>query len=333
MTALPGWTAGESPFHRGELAVQDRLGVREQLDARVRRAGIRDYMPDQHRQFFAELPFIVVATVDPRTGAVAASPVVGTPGFVTTPDARTFRVAARPLADSALEESLYAGAWVGVLGIQLPTRRRNRVNGIVVALDGEGFTLAVHQTFGNCAKYIQRRDGFGIAVATDAATRAVHESALLDASSRSMIGLADTLFVASANLDDAAGRARGVDVSHRGGRPGFVRVDDDATLTMPDFVGNSYFNTLGNLLENPKAGLLFIDFGSGDVLQLACDAEILWDDPEVRAFEGAQRLVRFHLHRARRLTAALAIVGAAPEYARELVRTGTWQADLDPAGR
>jgi predicted pyridoxine 5'-phosphate oxidase superfamily flavin-nucleotide-binding protein len=333
MTALPGWTASESPFHRGELAVQDRLGVRDQLDARVRRAGIRDYLTDQHRQFFAQLPFIVVAGVDARTGAVVASPFVGSPGFVTTPDARTLRIAARPLPHSALEDCLYAGASLGVLGIELPTRRRNRVNGVVSAVDGDGFTLAVHQTFGNCAKYIQRRIGFGIFVPADASTRPVHEGNALDAASRSAIEAADTLFVATANLDAAAGRARGVDVSHRGGRPGFVRVDDAATLVMPDFVGNAYFNTLGNLLENPRAGLLFIDFASGDVLQLACDAAIVWDGPEVAAFEGAQRLVRFRVRAVRRLTGALAIVGAAPEYAPELARTGTWREAVDATGR
>ena len=38
-----------------------------------------------------------------------------------------------------------------------------------------------------------------------------------------------------------------MDISHRGGRPGFVRVDGDV-LTIPDFRGNRYFNTLSNLL-------------------------------------------------------------------------------------
>lgn len=322
---MPGWTAAESPFHAGELAVQDRIGVREQLDARVRRAGIRDYMPDQHRRFFSELPFIVVACADADDPQPSASLLVGPPGFVTTPDARTLRITAPLLPGSPLAGRLRVGSFIGALGIELTTRRRNRVNGVVAARDDGALTIAVDQSFGNCAKYIQRREGFSIAAASRASPAAVCEGALLASADRGLIEAADTLFVATANLDPGAGLARGVDVSHRGGRPGFVRVDDERTLTMPEFTGNSYFNTLGNLLENPKATLLFVDFASGDLLHLRCSAEIVWDGAEVRAFEGAQRLVRFGIHGVRRTIGTLTIDGAVPQYAPELARTGTWK--------
>lgn len=321
----PGWTAEESPFHAGELAVQDRVGVRQQLDARVRRAGIRDFMPDQHRRFFGELPFLVVACADAADERPQASLLVGPPGFVSTPDARTVRIAAPLLPGSSLEGRLRAGAFVGVLGIQLATRRRNRVNGIVASCDTDAFTVAVNQTFGNCAKYIQRRESLSIAVRPVIASPDMVDGTRLHSTDRDLIGSADTLFVATANLNAAAGVARGVDVSHRGGRPGFVRIDDDRTLTMPEFIGNSYFNTLGNMLENPRAALLFVDFASGDLLHLACDVEIVWDGPEVRSFEGAQRLVRFSVCSARRTIGTLNIAGAIPDYAPELAYTGTWR--------
>jgi len=122
-----------------------------------------------------------------------------------------------------------------------------------------------------------------------------------------MIRRADTLFIATAYPaapgDDAP--AHGVDVSHRGGKPGFVRADDDRTLTIPDFLGNFFFNTLGNIAINPKAGLLFIDFETGDLLYVACDAGIVWDEAEIEAFEGAQRLLRFHVRELRRVEASL----------------------------
>lgn len=85
----------------------------------------------------------------------------------------------------------------------------------------------------------------------------------------------------------------GVDVSHRGGKPGFVKVENATTLTWPDFVGNSFFNTLGNLTLNPRSGLLFLDFERGDLLYLTGTAEIIWDGAAIANFEGAQRLVRF----------------------------------------
>jgi uncharacterized protein len=324
-TAIPGWTAAESPFHAGELAVQDRIGVREQLDLRVRRAGIRDYMPEQHRRFFGELPFIVVACADAADAQPSVSLLVAPPGFVTAPDAHTLHIAAPLLPGSSIAGRLHVGTFIGALGIQFATRRRNRVNGVVTASEDDALTVAVTQSFGNCAKYIQRREGLSIAATSIAAPAAVCGSTRLAPADRHLIESADTLFIGTANLDPGAGLARGVDVSHRGGRPGFVRVDDDHTLTMPEFVGNSYFNTLGNLVENSKAALLFVDFASGDLLHVECNGEIVWDGAEMRAFEGAQRLVRFRVRHAHRAIGMLTIDGAVPQYAPELGRTGTWK--------
>ena len=126
-----------------------------------------------------------------------------------------------------------------------------------------------------------------------------------------MLERADTLYIASVNPNPADGVASGADVSHRGGRPGFVRVDDNKTITIPDFVGNFMFNTLGNLMVEPRAGLLFADFNTGDLLFAAARAEIIWDGPEVEAFAAAQRLVRFHLTEVIRLPGALAIPSGA----------------------
>ncbi len=111
-----------------------------------------------------------------------------------------------------------------------------------------------------------------------------------------MIAVADTFFVAS-YVDRGSGQ-RQVDVSHRGGRPGFVRVGSDGVLTIPDFAGNQFFNTLGNLLVNPRAGLVFVDFATGDLLQLSGDAQVVLDDPQIAAFEGAERFWRFTPRRA-----------------------------------
>jgi hypothetical protein len=106
-----------------------------------------------------------------------------------------------------------------------------------------------------------------------------------------------------------------------------VRVDDNQTITTPDFVGNFMFNTLGNLMVEPRAGLLFADFNSGNLLFAAARAEIIWDGPEVEAFAAAQRLMRFHLTKVIRLPGALPF-RAEPDvqYARELAATGNWAA-------
>lgn len=318
---IPGWTLPESPFHAGEQAAQDRLGIRAALDARVRRAGIRNYLPDPHRTFFSELPFLLVGSLDEH-GQPWATMRVGPPGFITSPDAQTLHIAGSTLLHDP-SGVLRAGDMVGALGIQFHTRRRNRVNGVVTAVDEQGLTLAVGQSFGNCNKYIQARVPELIEGGRVACAAMPDADQLSDADQR-LIRRADTFFIASANPDPGAGAARGADVSHKGGRPGFVRVDDARTLTMPDFIGNSFFNTVGNLACDARAGLLFIDFESGDLLYLAARAEVLWDDPDAAAFTGAQRLLRFHLQTVRRSTEALPIRWTLPEYARELANTGVW---------
>ncbi|RQR37642.1 pyridoxamine 5'-phosphate oxidase [Burkholderia sp. Bp9143] len=314
--AVPGWELDVAPFHAGELAVQQRAGVTEAAGAAGRR-GIRRFMPDQHRTFFAQLPFFVLGGVD-AGGQPWATLRVGMPGFVTTPDARTLRIDGDGLPGDPLTGAWQPGVPLGGLGIEFDTRRRNRVNGVVRAVDGGALTIAVEQSFGNCAKYIQgRKPTFvtreaGASIVPDVSDR-------LSDADRALLAQADTFFVASANTAAAAGAARGADVSHRGGMPGFVRVDDAHTLTTPDFSGNRFFNTLGNLQHDPRAGLLFVDFDSGDLLYLAADAEIVWDGPLVASFDGAQRVVRFHVREVRRTRGVLpfrwSAVERAPQFA------------------
>ncbi|WP_195843958.1 pyridoxamine 5'-phosphate oxidase family protein, partial [Bordetella pertussis] len=142
----------------------------------------------------------------------------------------------------------------------------------------------------------------------------------LDAAARTLVGQADTLFVAS--YARQAG-PHAVDVSHRGGPPGFVHLRGD-TLTMPDFSGNRFFNTLGNLLANPRAGLVFVDFARGDLLQLCGRAEVLAEAGAPAAYPGAQRLWRVHVERAVRRPAALGLRAGFGEYAAQLAAVGQW---------
>lgn len=274
-------TLGTDPFHAGEHALQARAGLRERM-ADIGARVIRDHMPEQHREFFALLPFLLVGSVDGQ-GQPWASALHGTPGFVQSPDARRLRIAARPPASSALAAHLRTGASLGLLGLQPHTRRRNRMNGRVAALDDGGFEVAVEHSFGNCPKYIRVREAHAL---NDAAPPAAPEARpALDDEARALIAAADTLFIASAH----AGQ---VDVSHRGGAPGFVGLDEEGRLLLPDYAGNFFFNTLGNLLLEPRAGLLFIDFKRGDLLQLSASAELVWDGPLIEAHPGALRLLR-----------------------------------------
>jgi uncharacterized protein len=318
----PGWPHPESPFHEGERAVQQRLGIADKMEIAGRRA-IRDYMPDQHREFFAQLPFVLVGSLD-ANGQPWASVQYGEPGFMETPDAKHLNVRGKLPHGDPLQDTLASGAALGLLGIQPHTRRRNRMNGTVEWVENGHFGLRVNRSFGNCPKYIQAREPRLVAPGTSAP--AVRRAESLDPEMQRLIANADTFFIATAVEQEPGSSARphGADISHRGGRPGFVRVDDAGTLTAPDFIGNFYFNTLGNIVANPRAGLLFIDFDKGDLLYLAVDAQIIWEGDEVAAFEGAQRLLRFRIRSATLVEGGLPLRWSEAELSPALAGTGTW---------
>lgn len=308
-------TTPVTPFHPGELLAQQRARFKTPTSG----AAIRDFMPDQHRAFFALLPFLAVATTD-REGWPIATLLTGPPGFVSSPDPRTLRIAAAPQAADPAASLLVAGAPIGLLGIEPPTRRRNRANGRIALSDREGISVAVEQSFGNCPQYIQSRD-----VRTVAVTEPCEIEPLdgLDSRAVELITTQDTFFVAS-SAGPQAGSNGGVDISHRGGRPGFVRVDGEE-LTIPDFRGNRYFNTMGNLLLEPRAALLFVDFTRGDLLHLQGRAEILWDVGEADSgFAGAERSWRLRVDRGFRLRNALPLRWSFGDYAPTTKETGTW---------
>ena len=308
-----------APWHAGERQLQARIGMAERM-AQVGAKVIRPYMPDQHRAFFAQLPFLVAGAVDGQ-GDPWAGVLEGEPGFAVSPDPATLRVAAVPDADDPLRAGMGPDQPLGLLGIELHTRRRNRMNGRIAAWDGRRFEVTVAESFGNCPQYIQARDfHFSRSPALRFPGPVRERTGLADAD-RALIARADTLFVATYADTDEAGRR--VDVSHRGGKPGFVRIDGD-TLTVPDFSGNRFFNTLGNMLLNPRAGLLFIDFERGDVLQVSGRAEVILDSPEIATFAGAERLWRVHVRRVRARPGALALRWRFGGYSPTALATGQW---------
>jgi predicted pyridoxine 5'-phosphate oxidase superfamily flavin-nucleotide-binding protein len=291
----------DSPFHAGEQAVQVRLGVREGIDPWARKV-IRPTLPGEHRAFYEALPYVIAAARD-ATGRPWATILAGAPGFIRSPDSKTLAIEGTPVEGDTLSDSFRAGADVGLLGIELSTRRRNRVNGRVVASDENALAFEVDQSFGNCPQYISEREWQFVRTDGPAPER-VRTSRLTDELT-SRIRAADTFFIATGHRAEGENATFGMDASHRGGAPGFVEVVDDRTLVIPDYSGNNHFNTIGNLVVDPRAGLLFVDFETGGMLQLTGRAEIDWDSPEVDRFPGARRLIRFTLEEANSLEAAL----------------------------
>ena len=284
-----GWNRDESPFHPGEREVQKRLGVGDIED--WARKVVRDHLPEEHRAFHTALPFLVVAARDAR-GRPWATVLSGPEGFVTSSDARSLVIAAQPAPDDGLNQALTAGADIGILGIELSTRRRNRVNGRITDNASGALTFGVEQAFGNCPQYIRERQWRRIE--GEPAGRPAR-SDRLTASQQAWIAAADTFFIASGYRAEGESASFGMDASHRGGDRGFVTVAGETRLEFPDYAGNNHFNTIGNLVLDPRAGFLFLDFETGGLLQLTGRATIDWELEAVASIPGARRLVSFDI--------------------------------------
>jgi predicted pyridoxine 5'-phosphate oxidase superfamily flavin-nucleotide-binding protein len=274
-------------FHKGELAVQERVGVSRQA-ARIG-ASIHQEIPPGARVFLEQQPYIFAGSID-KNGRVWASVLSGEVGFLQVLNERTMRIDA-PLTDAFLFENLLADDRIGLLAIEFETRRRIRANGRA-SIDEKSIIVQTEEVFANCPKYIQARfwerneNLKGVAKGAESFEKFTESQV-------DFVEKADTFIIASAH------ESRGADVSHRGGKAGFVKALDNGTLVFPDYSGNMMFQTLGNLHLNPHCGLLFCDFSDGRILHLTGKAKIIWDGERLKEFAGAERLVEFRLTEAR----------------------------------
>ncbi|PKH07403.1 pyridoxamine 5'-phosphate oxidase family protein [Moritella sp. Urea-trap-13] len=327
-----------SPFHRGEQVIQEKLGVREQMERFGSRV-IRDHMPQQHREFYQQLPFIFVGHGD-KDGWPWASILFNHPGFIHSPDEQSLQLNTQPVIGDPLLKAMDSNTKLGLLGIELETRRRNRLAAHITGSNDKQIQLSIDQSFGNCPQYIQNRE-YEFIDPNSMPKSSVEAMTEFDMRAQQLIANSDTFFVASfVNNDinstsdstsdtdrdkaDSSDASIGADVSHRGGKPGFIRVDNNKSLTIPDYLGNNHFNTLGNFLENPKAGLLFIDFDKGHILTLTGRVEILWQSEDSQHFAGAERLWTFHLEQGYRLNYSLPLRWKLNEFSPNTLMTGTW---------
>jgi predicted pyridoxine 5'-phosphate oxidase superfamily flavin-nucleotide-binding protein len=271
-----------SPYHPGELTVQARAGVRDKA-ARVGNS-IHDEIPPVAARFLEERSWVVIATAE-EDGRPWVSLLAGSPGFVRVEDARTVTLAAEPRPGDPLERTVSGSRYAGLLGIDLATRRRMRLNGALHRLPDGRLRIEASQVFANCPRYIHQRPD---PVPPGAAGRAARSADALTDRQRDWIRRADTCFIGTLHP------GHGADASHRGGPPGFVQVDGNR-LVWPDYAGNMMYTTLGNIAEHPRAGLLVPDFATGALLLVSGRAGIVWDEARVARVPGAERLIELEV--------------------------------------
>lgn len=278
-------------FHEGERAVQARAG--ESAVALRNATVITDTVIAGARPFIEKQAMAAVAA-RAADGRLWASLWFGTPGFLKSPEGRHIEVhspaAHRDAADPSWQ-GMHEGASIGMLFIELGSRRRYRVNGVVNALDAAQLQVGIQEAYPNCPKYIQRRHLRALGELRPAPSARVSRGSSLDAEGLALLAQADTLFIAS------GAPGGGLDASHRGGPPGFVQALSPTRLRVPDYGGNSLFNTMGNLALDPACGLVLADFAGGRLLQLSGRAELCWDQPDPQGLTGGTgRFWEFELH-------------------------------------
>lgn len=275
--------------HPGEEAVRERAGSGRPGIGSGQVDGI---IPPVARAFVDSAHFAALTVVDEH-GEISADVLAGEPGFLRAPDERTVVMGLAP----PLTAPLFgpgADRIVGLLVLEPWTRRRMRVNG-TAARSGHSVIVRTEQVYGNCPKYIQERtvDAVVPSAARSWDTTAVGRGTRrLTRDQRELISRADTFFLAT------HAQGHGGDMSHRGGNPGFVTVTGDRHLSWPDYVGNSMYMSLGNLLHEPRCALVFPDWTSGHTLHLRGRAKVDWDPRRAAGIPGAQRVIDFDLEQA-----------------------------------
>lgn len=282
-----------SSYHEGEQAVQRRSG---EGHARWGSPMFGPEIPRGFVPFLAAQRMLIVGGPD-ADGAVWCSILTGDVGFATAVDEVTVLIDAVPVPGDPLDAALAEERDLGVLAVELEYRRRVRLNGRV-RRSGRGLLLRTEQVLGNCPKYIQSRSVVAQADDPPAEVGRAQWSTQLTPAQQDWVAGADTFFIASHSP------SHGADASHRGGGPGFVTVVDARRLVWPDYLGNSFYMTLGNIELNPVCGLLFVDWQRGDTLQLTGRARIDWDPARAEVVPDARRLVEFEADRVVHIPAA-----------------------------
>ena len=263
----------ESPFHSGELEAQRMAG--EAGIAERNSVVIADTIIGGALSFLAQQQMVVLGS-QAGAGEVWASPAFGEPGFVRSVDGHEVildRRRAWEVSGDTGWQNLKAGSKIGMLAIELATRRRLLINGTILRMSGDELAVWVTESFPNCPKYIQRRT-LNLAGDLKPAIGQLGSGGWMTPDVAQVLDTADTLFIATVHSE------RGLDVSHRGGAPGFIERLDASTIRVPDYPGNSMFNTLGNVLADSRAGIAVMDFAVGRILQMTGTTTIDWHQPD-----------------------------------------------------
>ncbi len=256
-------------YNKGEQTIQEKFGETKMAN-RVQR-GVKDLIVPGAVAFIKNQPMVILSSKDAE-GSIWVSILINDFGFAKVPAPKKILFDLENIRSSRKDiiySNIQTQSNVGSIFIELGSRRRFRVNGTALLKENR-ISLEIEEAYPNCPKYIQRRV-LNVPKENNSIIPDINMGTALSMTQQHWIINSDTLFVGS---QSAEGK---MDASHRGGNYGFIEVLKNGDLKIPDYVGNSMYNTLGNFVENPNAGLLFIDFKMNRTLQLSGKASLLFD--------------------------------------------------------
>lgn len=268
-------------FHSGEIAVQRMSG--ESAIAAQNSVVIADTVLGGARPFIQKQFMVVMTSVDSE-GAVWSSLIFGSPGFVTAESDVIIKLDIPVNQRDYLDPfwtNISQNVVIGILFIELATRRRYRINGVLQSIDDAKVEILIREAYPNCPKFIQRRHL--LAISEGAGEPVKLKGNQLEPKIKAIIKKSDTIFVASYYSET------GADASHRGGNRGFIQIVDETTLKIPDYSGNSLFNTFGNIEVNSNTGICIPDFDNQYLLQLTGKSQIKWNQEDPLNLTGGTR--------------------------------------------
>ena len=170
----------------------------------------------------------------------------------------------------------------------------------------------IEQSLGNCPKYLNQYEIRPALLDPEL----VSKGSSLSEEGKALISKSDMFFLSTSTEDD-------MDVNHRGGPPGFVRIISPTTLAYPEYSGNRLYQSLGNLILDPKIGLVFPDYETGDVLYITSTTEILTGTDASALLPGSNLAVKITIEECRYVKTGLPFRGTkkTPSPYNPLVRT------------
>lgn len=273
---------------------QRRTGLKDEFEARGQ-AMTTPTVPADMASQIAELDSTLLARLDGQ-GFPTCEALVGDRGLWTlaAPDRLVLKATALDGRVLAAGEPVALLAFVGQNRL-----RRLRVAGVVAGTGPREMTVLVRQVLTKSGRYVHHRVRANVRREQPAGNQLSCDWLdHLDDTMRAVSSDAETLFVATRHAEPCTAHQHGLDVSHRGGLPGFVVALDEHTLLWPELPGIGHLSTLENLTLDGRCGLLLLAAGHNAAVRLSGRAEVLWRDAETRRLTGCDRAVRFRVERA-----------------------------------